>query len=107
MSYRLQVAQGLVWVWGDNGADAGLESALTPPVLIPALSDSEALESGRVIACPYYQRELPYAWETFLENVMVRELLLPACLAGTPVMSRHLFVIHADRCSFPLETIGP
>lgn len=65
-------------MWGDNGADAGLESALAPPIMIPALSDAEALKSGKVVACPYYQRELPYAWETFLENVMVRVLLLRA-----------------------------
>lgn len=73
MSYIFsQVLQGIIWVWGDNGPDAGLESALTLPPLIPALNDAEALEAGRVIACPYYLRELPYAWETFLENVVVR-----------------------------------
>ena len=91
LSYFLQVVQGLIWVWGNNGPDARLESALTPVRLIPALNDAEAVESGRVIACPYYQRDLPYAWETFLENVMVSCLRVvanrPLCvLTLTPVL---------------------
>ena len=67
----VQVVQGLIWVWGDNGRDAGLESALTPAVLVPELNDAEALESGRVIALSYYHRDLPYAWETCMENGVV------------------------------------
>lgn len=58
-------------MWGENGQGAGLESALSPLPLIPELGDTEGLESGRVTACPFYQRDLPYSWETFLENVMV------------------------------------
>ncbi|CAM9702713.1 unnamed protein product, partial [Laminaria digitata] len=65
-----QVAQGLIWVWGENGPDAGLESAVTPAQLVPELDDAEGIESGRVITGTLYQRDLPYAWETFMENVL-------------------------------------
>ena len=66
-----QVAQGIIWVWGENGPDAALESAVTPAPLIPELDDAEAVESGRVTAGAIYQRDLPYSWETFIENVVV------------------------------------
>ena len=67
----MQVVQDMIWVWGDNGRDAGLESALTPAALVPELNDAEALESGRVVALSPYQRCLPYAWEIFMENGVV------------------------------------
>ncbi|CAN0539734.1 unnamed protein product, partial [Scytosiphon promiscuus] len=62
----IQVAQDLIWVWGENGPDAGLESALTQPALIPELSDS-----GRIVPAPVGHRDLPYGWDTFMENVLV------------------------------------
>ncbi|CAN0159054.1 unnamed protein product, partial [Laminaria digitata] len=68
--YPTQVAQGLIWVWGENGPDAGLESALTQPALIPELSDAEGLESGRIAAAPVGHRDVPYGWDTFMENVL-------------------------------------
>lgn len=67
----MQVAQGIIWVWGENGPDAVLESAVTSPPLIAELNDAEAVASGRVTAGAIYQRDLPYSWETFLENVVV------------------------------------
>ena len=66
-----QVAQGIIWVWGENGPDAALESAVTPAPLIPELDDAGAVESGRVTAGAIYPRDLPYSWETFIENVVV------------------------------------
>ncbi|CAN0374605.1 unnamed protein product, partial [Laminaria digitata] len=68
--YPTQVAQGLIWVWGENGLDAGLESAVTLAPLIPELDDAGGIESGRVNTGSIYQRDLPYAWETFMENVL-------------------------------------
>lgn len=68
-----QVAQGIIWVWGDNGPDAVLESAVTPAPLIPELNDAETVESGRVAASSLYQRDLPYSWEIFMENVVVSQ----------------------------------
>lgn len=70
-----QVAQDMIWVWGENGPDAVLESAINPPVLIPELNDEEAIKSGRVTAGSVLQRDLPYAWETFVENVVVSEIM--------------------------------
>lgn len=68
----IQVAQDIIWVWGDNGPDAGLESAVSPAALIPVLEDAEVVESGRVSTGSIYQRDVPYAWETFVENFLVR-----------------------------------
>ena len=82
----LQVAQGMIWVWGDNGRDAGLESALTPAALVPELNDAEGLKSGRVVALSPYVRDLPYAWETLMENLMVSNFL-----ARGPQLGRHRF----------------
>lgn len=67
----MQVAQDMVWVWADNGGDAGIESALTTPALIPELSDVEGIKSGRVIPGAVSQRDLAYGWDTFMENIMV------------------------------------
>eukprot|EP00904_Undaria_pinnatifida_P002166 jgi/Undpi1/11950/HiC_scaffold_4.g01649.m1 len=68
--YPTQVAQDIIWVWGDNGPDAGLESAVSPAALIPVLEDAEVVESGRVSTGSIYQRDVPYAWETFVENFL-------------------------------------
>ena len=80
----LQVAQGLIWVWGENSLNAGLESAVTPAPLIPELDDVEGIESGRVNTGAVYQRDLPYAWETFMENVLVRTVVSSFSRAMTP-----------------------
>lgn len=61
----------MIWVWGDNSRDAPLESAIVPVARIPELDDEEAIKSGRVTAGSVLQRDLPYAWETFMENVVV------------------------------------
>ncbi|CAM9176121.1 unnamed protein product [Ectocarpus sp. 13 AM-2016] len=68
--YPTQVAQGMVWVWGENGPDAGLESTLTPAQLIPDLDDKEGIESGRVKLASVGQNDLAYGWDTFMENVV-------------------------------------
>lgn len=66
-----KVAQDIIWVWAENGPDAGLESALAMPALIPDLSDVEGLKSGRVVPAPIGHRDLAYGWDTFVENVVV------------------------------------
>eukprot|EP00903_Cladosiphon_okamuranus_P022582 g20777.t1 len=68
--YPTQVAQDLIWVWAENGPDAALESALTPAQLIPELDDKEGLASGKVAPANVGQNDLPYGWDTFLENVV-------------------------------------
>lgn len=67
-----QVAQGIVWVWGENGPDAALESLLSKPALVSALEDTEGIKSGRVVPGALVQRDLAYSWDTFMENIMVR-----------------------------------
>lgn len=61
-----------MWVWGDNGPDAVLESLLSQPALVSALEDKEGIKSGRVIPGALTQRDLAYSWDTFMENIMVR-----------------------------------
>ncbi|CAM9724008.1 unnamed protein product [Pylaiella littoralis] len=68
--YPTQVVQDMVWVWGENGPDAALESALTPAQLIPELNDEEALKSGRVLPSNVGQNDLAYGWDTLMENVV-------------------------------------
>ena len=67
----------MIWVWADNGRDAPLESAIVPVARIPELDDDEAIKSGRVTVGSVLQRDLPYAWETFMENVVVSTTVLP------------------------------
>lgn len=67
----LQVAQDLIWVWAENGPDAGLESTLTPPLLLPALADAKAVEDGRVLPQPVGHRDVAYGWDTLMENIVV------------------------------------
>lgn len=61
-----QVAQGLIWVWGENGPDAALESALTAPALVPELEDKELLESGKIMSSEINHHDLAYGWDTFM-----------------------------------------
>lgn len=69
-----QVNQDLIWVWGESGSDAGLESALSNPPLIAELEDTEGIKSGTVLPGAVSRRDLAYGWDTFLENIMVRRL---------------------------------
>ena len=59
------MAQDIIWVWGENGPDAALESAMSSPALL------QVPPGKKVIAGAVTQRELPYGWEFFVENVMV------------------------------------
>ena len=59
------MAQDIIWVWGENGPDAALESAMSSPALL------QVPPGKKVIRGAITQRELPYSWEFFVENVMV------------------------------------
>ena len=56
----------MIWVWGENGPDAALESALASPALVPELEDKELLESGTVIDGGAKHDDLAYGWDTFM-----------------------------------------
>ncbi|CAN0003370.1 unnamed protein product [Scytosiphon promiscuus] len=68
--YPTQVVQDIVWVWGENGPDAALESSLTPPQLIPELEDKEGIESGRVEPANVGMNNVAYGWDTMMENLL-------------------------------------
>lgn len=58
-------------MWGDNGPDAALESALSLPALTPEIDDEEGLKSGKIVEAGVNHNDLPYGWDTFMENVVV------------------------------------
>ncbi len=64
-SYPTQERQGLLWVWAEPGFQAQLESQLPSPRIIPELEDN----SGKVVKLYWYIRDLPYGWDSFMENV--------------------------------------
>ena len=66
ISYPVKELQGLIWVWGESGQQAKVESELRKPRLIPELEET----SDRVIKLYWYQRDLPFGWDFYLENVM-------------------------------------
>jgi len=64
-------AQGLLWVWGEQGepgSDAAIESALKSPNLISELEDPEL--KGRAQQLTWSVRDMPYGWDFFFENVL-------------------------------------
>ncbi|MDJ0718066.1 MAG: Rieske 2Fe-2S domain-containing protein [Prochloraceae cyanobacterium] len=65
MVYPTQVLQGLLWVWGESGETAQLESQLRSPRIIPELEDN----SDKVEKLSWNVRDLPYGWDFFMENV--------------------------------------
>lgn len=56
----------MIWVWGENGPDAALESVLTRPPVAPELEDKEKLESGKVIDAGISHGDVAYGWDTFM-----------------------------------------
>ncbi len=70
-AYPVQEAQGLLWVWGEQGApgsDAAIEAALKAPNLIPELEDPVLKKRAKRLT--WSIRDMPYGWDYFLENVL-------------------------------------
>lgn len=70
-SYPTQVAQGLIWVWGEKGkpgSDVSIEATLKSPRLIEELSDPHYAD--RIGPITWNFRDLPYGWDMFMENVL-------------------------------------
>ncbi|CAM9167557.1 unnamed protein product [Chrysoparadoxa australica] len=68
--YPTMEAQELLWVWPVSGPLAFEQSKLRHPLLIPELEDKELMASGRVVAAAIGIRDLPYGYDTFLDNVL-------------------------------------
>lgn len=66
VSYPVKELQGLIWVWGESGQQAKVESELRKPRIIPELEEN----SDKIIKLYWYQRDLPFGWDFYLENVM-------------------------------------
>ncbi len=65
IAYPTQEAQGLLWVWAEPGAAGLKHSQQRSPRLIEELETP----SERVIKLFWNQRDLPYGWDYFMENV--------------------------------------
>jgi len=63
-----QVRHGLLWVWGRSSEDAALESALVEPTVVSELEDPAF--AGRAVDFVWQHRDLPYGWESAVENVV-------------------------------------
>eukprot|EP00903_Cladosiphon_okamuranus_P017658 g16261.t1 len=114
--YPTQVAQGIVWVWGENGPDAVLESLLTKPALVSALEDKEGIKTGKVLPGALMMRDVAYSWDTFMENIMdpahvvvshhglmgARSMAKPLSLEATPMpeMTKNGFVVDNNSPQF-------
>lgn len=66
VTYPVKNLQGLLWVWPESGEQAQRESELRNPRLIPELED----KTGKVIKLFWYERDIPFGWDFFMENVM-------------------------------------
>jgi phenylpropionate dioxygenase-like ring-hydroxylating dioxygenase large terminal subunit len=63
--YPVKEAQGLLWVWGDNGKEAQIESQQKQPAIIPELEEKDE----KIVKLFWNIRDLPYGWDYFIENV--------------------------------------
>lgn len=73
-SHPTQVLQGKVWVFGEGGPRAFIDSAAIKPALLPELEASwppREKNGGEefVFMGDGYARDLPYAWTTLMENL--------------------------------------
>lgn len=65
IAYPTQECQGLLWVWPEAGETGLQNSQLRSPRLISELKTP----SDRVVKLFWSQRDLPYGWDYFMENV--------------------------------------
>jgi len=65
--FPARVVDGILWVWGETGDDARIESALNPPHKYGIPDD---LPQDRLWKGPWNFRELPYGADYFIENVV-------------------------------------
>ena len=65
IAYPSQQRQGLLWVWAEPGAEGLTNSQTKAPRLIEELENP----SKRVVQLFWNQRDLPYGWDYFMENV--------------------------------------
>jgi phenylpropionate dioxygenase-like ring-hydroxylating dioxygenase large terminal subunit len=72
VSYPTCVKYGIIFAWGESGLQAAVDASQQEPPSVPQLDDAELMASGRVTLQPLYARQLPFGWEAFIENVVVR-----------------------------------
>lgn len=65
IAYPTQEAQGLLWVWPESSSAGKARSKWRSPQLIEELK----APSDQVKALSWNQRDLPYGWDYFMENV--------------------------------------
>ncbi len=65
VAYPTQERQGLLWVWPEAGSQALVESQSRTPRIILELEE----DSDKVVKLFWNIRDLPYGWNSFMENV--------------------------------------
>jgi phenylpropionate dioxygenase-like ring-hydroxylating dioxygenase large terminal subunit len=68
-TYPTTEAQGIIWVWGESGSTAQEESASKPIPIDKRLETALENEQHITYVMPLFQRDLPYDYQTLLENV--------------------------------------
>lgn len=69
-SHPLAEAQGLIFVWSESGSQAQEEAERTPLPLDPLLAAAEERGDDIKAVIPLFFRDLPYDFETLVENVI-------------------------------------
>lgn len=67
-AYPTQVAQGMLWVWGDS-SPAGWAASSEPGASRPSSLASELAEGGWELKAPWFQRDSPLSYDILLENM--------------------------------------
>ena len=65
IAYPTQQQQGLLWVWAESGEEGLVNCQTRSPQLIEELEHP----NDRVMKLYWSQRDLPYGWDYFMENV--------------------------------------
>eukprot|EP01024_Parvocaulis_polyphysoides_P067948 TRINITY_DN8211_c0_g1_i3.p1 TRINITY_DN8211_c0_g1~~TRINITY_DN8211_c0_g1_i3.p1 ORF type:complete len:539 (-),score=59.76 TRINITY_DN8211_c0_g1_i3:290-1906(-) len=63
-TFPTQEKYGLLWIWGESGVDAHLESLQSNPIV------PQAIQDGNFEQEQWQVRDLPYSHKFFLENVI-------------------------------------
>ncbi|CAL8461986.1 g1517 [Coccomyxa elongata] len=74
VSHPTKVLQGRVWVWGEGGPRAFIDSAAVQPAYVPELAVEEGIRHASGAEAVYfsvpYTRDFPYAWDVLAENLL-------------------------------------
>ncbi|KAK9832817.1 hypothetical protein WJX81_004249 [Elliptochloris bilobata] len=72
-SFPTQVAQGMLWVWGDSSAAAHIHAAAKPAPTVAWMDSKDRLrrpDGGKLLPLgDCFMRDVPYSWATMVDNL--------------------------------------